>query len=394
MAYSAAIIGTGADPDDRDQTGYAMAYRHAPGYERLDDVELVACADIVRENALAFADTFDIPEGRVYEDYATMLTEVDIDIVSVCTPPSTHADIVVGCAESGAVDAIHCEKPMATTWGDCNRMVEACDREGVQLTIDHQRRFGGPFREAKRLLDEGTIGTLDRLECGELNLFDAGVHQFDLCRHMVDGGAAEWVLASIDYREENRWFGTHNETQAVANWRYDNGVTGLALMGEAAGLGADMVGCYLRLVGEEGAIEIGVPDGPSLRYRVDGQGWTTVDTGDTINGPDESLARAGVRKLFESIPLLDGDRFRPPTFYERAIAEAVAALDEGRQPAIAGELSLRATELAFASYESVRQRGRVDLPLDIEDHPLEAMVEDGVFQVEPDGERSAPTPES
>ena len=45
MTHRVAIIGTGPDPETRDRDGYAMAYRHAAGYQRLDSCSLVACAD-------------------------------------------------------------------------------------------------------------------------------------------------------------------------------------------------------------------------------------------------------------------------------------------------------------------------------------------------------------
>jgi len=396
MRYTAAIIGTGADPDETNRTGYAMAYRHAPGYKRHDDVELVACADLVRENAVAFADHFGIDRANVYEDYELLLEEVDVDVVSVCTPPATHTDIVVGAAASGAPAAIHCEKPMATTPGDCREMVSVCEREGVQLTIDHQRRFSEPFRRAKDIFEEGTIGDLKRVECGEVNFFDAGVHQFDLCGYYTDDAAPKWVLANVDYCRENRWFGTRNETHGVAHWQYDSGVDGVAFTGEDDGFGIDVVGCYLRLLGTDGVIELGVEDGPSLRYRVDGADWQSVDTGDSIHAPSPSIARAGAKKLLQHAPVVDESALSRPTFYERAIAEAIDALAEDRRPEICGTRSLRATELAFGVWESARRRGRVTFPLEIDDNPLDAMVETGVFEGGPDGNtgRRQPSPDS
>ncbi|WP_254545872.1 Gfo/Idh/MocA family protein [Halomarina pelagica] len=371
MGYRVAIIGTGANPEKKGRTGYAMAYRHAPGYQRLDDCELVACADIVRENAEAFADHFDIPPGNVFEDYEEMLRATEPDVVSVCVPPAIHAEIVVGCAESGVPRAIHCEKPMATTWGDCKRMLEACDDEGVQLTIDNQRRFGEPFREAKDLLADGTIGDLVRIEWAEDNLFDAGVHQFDLCRYYTDDAEAEWVLGGIDFREENVWFGAHNENHGFVQWKYENGVYGVAATGD----GKDVIGCYHRLVGTDGVIEMGVDGGPALRYRKDGGKWKTVSTGDSIHAPSYGKARAGAILLAERIPGVSARRFKETTFYERAIEEVVSALREDREPEISGRNALAGTELAFAAWESSRRRGRVDLPLDIEDNPLEALIE-------------------
>lgn len=385
MGYRIAIIGTGANPEEKDSSGYAMAYRHAPAYERLEDCEVVACADIVRENAEAFADHFDLPEGNVYEDYEVMLDEVDLDIVSVCVPPAIHADIVVGCAESGQLQAIHCEKPMATTWADCERMVEACEDASVQLTIDNQRRFGEPFREAKDLLDDGTIGELVRIEWAEDNLFDAGVHEFDLCRYYTDGADAEWVLAGVDTSEENVWFGTENEYQGISQWKYENGVFGLA----ATGPSMEMVGCYMRLIGGRGVIEMGVNDGPAIRYHTDGGDWRTVDTKDSIHKPDYSLVRAGLRKVAQNAPGLPDRMFDRPTFYERAIEEIVEALREGREPEISGRNALAGTELTFASWESARRQGRVDLPLDIEDNPLETLIENREDREEAETETGA-----
>ncbi|WP_254535365.1 Gfo/Idh/MocA family protein [Halomarina litorea] len=382
MGYTVAIIGTGADPEKKDRSGYAMAYRHAPGYLRLDDCELVACADIVRENAEAFADRFDIPEEHVFEDYEAMLREARPDIVSICVPPKFHADITVGCAESGIPKAVHCEKPMATTWADCKRMVEACERNDVQLTIDNQRRFGAPFREAKDLLDDGTVGDLVRIEWAEDNLFDAGVHEFDLCRYYTDDAHAEWVLAGVDTSEENVWFGSRNENHGLSQIKYTNGVYCLAATGDGMG----MIGCYMRLIGEDGVIELGVEDGPALRYRTDGSKWKTVSTKDTIHAPDYSLFQAGLRKVVKKAPFVSDRTMARPSFYERAIEEVVAALREDREPEISGRNALAGTELTYASWESARRRGRVDLPLDIEDNPL-----DTLFGDEDDSEGEAET---
>lgn len=374
MAMRAAIIGTGADPDESDRTGYAMAYRHAPGYQRLDGVELVACADIVRENAEAFADSFDIRSEHVYEDYEAMLEGAEPDVVSVCVPPAIHADIVVDCAESGVPLAVHCEKPMATTWEDCRRMVEVCDREGVQLSINHQRRFGAPFKRAKSLLDDGEIGDLDRIEFGEVNLSDAAVHQFDLAGYFTDWSPVEWVLAGADFSEENEWFGTRHEHQGLTQWYTESGVHGIASSGEEPGMGAEFVGCYMRLIGSDGTIELGVEDGPHLRYRADG-GWNAVDTGESIHRPQPGKLRMGLGKVAERAPLGDKHTFVPTSFVERAIEEVVGALREDREPVISGERSLYAAELPFASWESVRRRGRVSLPLEIDDNPLAELVE-------------------
>lgn len=138
---------------------------------------MVACADIGQQNADIFAERY--PGTKTYLDYQEMLATECLDIVSVCTWPHLHAPMTITVAQSG-VRAIHCEKPMATTWGDAKRMAQACVDHGVQLTIDHQRRFGEAFRKAKSLLDEGAIGDLVRLEASCGNLYIVKIDGFVL----------------------------------------------------------------------------------------------------------------------------------------------------------------------------------------------------------------------
>lgn len=372
MTYRVAVIGTGADPETRDSDGYAMAYRHASGYERLESCSLVACADIVRENAEAFAEHHDLGSDAVYEDHATMLSEVEPDVVSICVPPGIHADLAVDAAEAPSVDAVHCEKPMATTWADCRRMVDVSDREDVQLTIDHQRRLAEPVVRAKRLLDDGEIGDLVRLEWSEVNLFDAGSHLFDLCDLFVDGTRPEWALAGIDCAYDNRWFGALNETRAVAHWRYADGTVGFASTAEG---GDTLVDAYLRIVGEEGAIEIESDAGPALRVRADGD-WRAIDTDESVYGPSPSLPRAALGKITERIPRLNWPP-DSPTHYEQAVEHVIESLSDRTEPTFSGRRVLRGTELIFACWESARRRGRVKLPIDIDGNPLEEMYEAG-----------------
>ncbi|WP_318568035.1 Gfo/Idh/MocA family oxidoreductase [Salinigranum marinum] len=386
MTFSVAFIGTGPDPNNPSTDGFAMAYRHAPGYQRLNDCELIACADIVRENAAAFADAHGIPADRVYTDYREMLSAVEPDIVSVCTPPAVHAELVIGTARSGVVKAIHCEKPIALTWGDAREMARVCAAAGVQLTINHQKRFGTPVRRMKALVDRGTIGTVQRVEFGAETLSDMGTHFFDICSYLTDGSPAEWVLANVDYTEENVLFGTHNENQAVSQWRYENGVYGLASTGRAA----DFVGCQLRVVGSGGEIELGGDDAV-LRFRADSGDWTTVDTGlDGVHNPSPGRVRSFVTSIASRLSTGLADRLTTTTYEERAIEEVVTALREDRASELSVDAALVAEELIFASWESARRRGRVDLPLEIDDNPLESMVADGSLTVAP----ASPAPPS
>lgn len=347
------VIGTGKRKPRGDRFGYAMAYSHGAGYAALDSCELVACADIVEENARAFAEHFGF--DAVYLDYREMLEKERLDVVSICTWMHLHEQMVLDTCGSG-VRAIHCEKPMADTWGGAKRMAAAAEEAGVQLTFNHQRRYGEPFVMAKRMLEEGAIGELVRQECGAGNLYDTGTHFIDMFSFFQGEVPAKWVLGQIDYRTENLVFGSHNENQQVVLTEYENGVFGLIMTGVPDG--GRPVGCVNGLIGTQGVIEVGCADGPPIRYRLAGDTeWTAPDTG--------------------------GASIHGPHFIERAVADVVDCLLAGRKCQLDASNALIATEIIFGAYESSRRRGRVDFPLDIEDNPLAAMVESGELKLEP-----------
>jgi len=335
-AFRVGIIGCGRPRNTTGATGFGMSHWHARGYEESPDCQIVALADISEENARAFQSEHG--GERLYTDYHAMLARENLDIVSVCTWPHLHADMVIAAAEAGA-RAIHCEKPMAPTFGVATRMVAACDRHGVQLTFNHQRRFAAPFRRARELLKSGAIGDLRQLEMRCIDLFDWGTHWFDMCFFYNDETPAAWVLGQIDLRAGRTVFGLPLEGQGLSHFKFANEVHGLLVTGFEHGWEAQN-----RLVGEAGIIELGHQDGPPLRIWGKGQSdWATVD-------------------VAEDVPALG--------VVPRGILDLIDALKTGREPELSGHRALRATELSFATYESSRRRGRVDLPLAIDDSPL------------------------
>ncbi|WP_235853567.1 Gfo/Idh/MocA family protein [Halosimplex salinum] len=348
-SHDIAFIGTGDEADLKNPgpDGFAMNYYHAEGYERLDDCELVACADLEPERADAFAARFDVEE--TFEDYETMLAEAEPDIVSISVWPDIHADVVIDCARAPSVDAIHCEKPMDLTWGNSRLMAQVCDRRGVQLTFNHMRRFKPTWVEARERVQSGAIGDLERVELSPGNIYDGGTHMIDFATGVVGDVPAEWVIGQIDYREANQWFGAHNENQAHAHWRYENGVDAVI----STGVGSALVPADMRFVGSDGVLEVGPEEGDAdLRWRTDGDEWTaeTVEEGAWTDPIDD------------------------------AVAHVVDCLESGEEPSIGARNALNTTEIIFGVWESARRRGRVDFPLEIDDNPLEAMVEAGDLQ--------------
>lgn len=348
-AYRVGIIGCGRPWKSEGATGFGMAHRHALGYAASPHAQLVALADISRENAEAFQ--AEHGGEKIYEDYRQMLAEADLDIVSVCVWPHLHAPMVLAAAEAG-VRAIHCEKPIAPTFGEARRMVEICEKKGVQLTFNHQRRFAPPFRRARELLRAGAIGELQRIEgrCPDMN--DWGTHWFDMMHFYNDETPAEWVIGQIDASAIRTVFALPHETQGISHVRFQNGVEGLLITNAQRSPGPAN-----RLIGSDGILDVGVGEDVPLRllsgnFRSGTGGWQTVELDGTIH--DMNAVQQGV-------------------------VELVAALREGREPELSGRRALRAAELTHATYESSRRRGRVDLPLAIEDSALLAMLESGAI---------------
>ncbi|MBM3238935.1 Gfo/Idh/MocA family oxidoreductase [Candidatus Poribacteria bacterium] len=348
--FKVGFIGTGKKQRPSNM-GYAMAYQHATAYAKLDNCEMVACADIAPENVEEFAKTNNIP--HIYLNHHEMLEKEDLDIVSVCVWPHLHKEMVIACALAG-IRAVHCEKPMAYTWGDSRLMAQECERRRVQLTFNHQRRFGKPFRTARELLKAGEIGELVRLEgaCGDI--YDGGTHFVDMFGFYNDEAPAAWIIAQIDCRSEQRAFGALLETQGIFYWQYQNGV--YALM--ATGSGSEGIGVLNRLIGTEGVIEVGAPDNVVLRIKRCGSAsWENINCGN--------------------------ENLHGPGYIDRAIADLVDALETGREPELSARKALNATEIIFAGYESSRRRARVDLPLTISDNPLVVLFERGELHAKP-----------
>src|SRR5690554_4047691 len=113
--------------------------KHMPSLSKLSNVKMVAFCDLVVDRAQEAAKQYGTEDARVYEDYRELLEDDSIEVVHVCTPNRSHADISIAAMEAGK--HVMCEKPMAKTAADARRMVEAAGRTGMKLTIGYQNRF-------------------------------------------------------------------------------------------------------------------------------------------------------------------------------------------------------------------------------------------------------------
>jgi UDP-N-acetylglucosamine 3-dehydrogenase len=327
--YRVGIIGCGRPWKSAGASGFGMSNYHAQGYTASPDAAIVALADINLDNARAFQAAHG--GEQIYADYREMLARERLDIVSISTWPHLHAPMVIAAAEAG-VRAIHCEKPMAPSYADALRMVEACEASGAQLTFNHQRRFAAPFIAARELLRSGAIGSLERLEGTCDNLFDWGTHWFDMFGFYNHEAAASWVIGQVDWRDGATIFGVTVEGQAISHFAYANGVEGLLITGRGATRRLTN-----RLVGSDGVIDLALGGALRVRGRGDAE-WREVPV---QSGEGESLGET----------------------VGRGVLDLIDALKTGREPELSGRRALRASELIFGTYESARRGGRVDLPL-------------------------------
>lgn len=358
--FRVAVIGAGRPRGQSGATGFGMSHAHAKGYTATGRCRLAAVADLVEANAQAFAAEHGDAATETFTDYHAMLRTVRPDIVSVCTWPGLHAEMVIAAAEAG-VRAIHCEKPMAPTWGEARRMTDACRRTGTQLTFNHQRRFEAQYRTARRLVSEGAIGDLIQVELACPNFFDWGTHWFDMLFFYAGDRPASWIIAQTDTQTVSTVYGVEMENQGLALVGFEDGLRGLLTTGDTIPDGPPRedgvqgsraaLGAMQRLIGTGGVIEVGVRGSYNAKIRVlngDGAGWREPE----LAGADsfEDAIGAGV-------------------------ADLVACLESGAEPELSSVKALRGTELIFAAYESSRRRARVSLPLEgVDGNPLHEMI--------------------
>jgi len=189
--------------------GSEMPHSHASAYDFLPETEVVGVCDLVQDRIDSFQqDWKDVwPEVKGFTDYKEMLAELRPDLLSVVTSDNRHADIVVHAAENG-IKGIFCEKPIATCLADADRMIEAVERNGVPMTVNHTRRWRPIYRQVNAEIAKGTIGELKRIVLSlggpRALLFRNGTHVIDTLVWFA-GAEPEWVFAELDEGYEDYW---------------------------------------------------------------------------------------------------------------------------------------------------------------------------------------------
>jgi predicted dehydrogenase len=206
--------------------------KHLPALSRIEQVELTAFCDIIEDKAAKASEKYGAPGAKVYSDYQKLLGDAQVDVVHVCTPNKSHADISIAALESGC--HVMSEKPMAKTAADARRMVEAQKKTGKKLTVGYNNRFRPDSQTLKKVIDGGALGEiyfarahairrravptwgvfLNEEEQGGGPLIDIGTHALDLTLWMMNNYEVKYVVGNAYHKLSSR----ENAANAWGPW--------------------------------------------------------------------------------------------------------------------------------------------------------------------------------
>ena len=188
--------------------------KHMPSIKAIDVSDMVAFCDLIPERAEKAAKEYGVPGAKVYTDYKELLADPEIDVVHVCTPNRSHAEISIDALHAGK--HVMCEKPMAKSAADARRMVEAAKETGKKLTIGYQHRHKASAQYVKSVIDRGDLGEmyyaeafavrrrgtpnwgvfLNEYEQGGGPLIDIGTHSLDLTLYLLNNYKPRMVVGT------------------------------------------------------------------------------------------------------------------------------------------------------------------------------------------------------
>ncbi len=187
----------------------------------------------VAESEFAGIQTFTSPTA--------MLKESDVNLITIITPHNTHAKLASQCLNAGR--HVVCEKPLAITTAECDRMIVAAKKNKLVLTTYHNRHWDGCILQAVKKIASGAIGDVIRVEAhmgaygkprdwwrasksisGGI-LYDWGVHLLEYSLQLIDSDITEVSGFSHNgfWGPKTAWKKDGNEDEGFAVVRFRNG---------------------------------------------------------------------------------------------------------------------------------------------------------------------------
>lgn len=257
--------------------------RVAPALRDSPLCELVAVSRARAELAESFAREFGVP--RWSSDWHDFLMDYEIDAIYVATPVHLHAEQTIAAAERGK--HVLCEKPMALSVADCDRMIAACRGNDVKLGIAYYRHFYPVVRRVKELVNSGELGVPVVAQINAFEWFDVAASdpRAWLIRRELSGGGPMFdfgchrieVLLDIfrDVRDvkatlANTFFDREVEDTATAVFQFERGTCGSLTVTHAAREPQDTFNLFCSQgsihipVLNEGTMRVLTPDGERI----------------------------------------------------------------------------------------------------------------------------------
>lgn len=311
----------------------------APAIGKLDDARLVTVVSRDQGRADEFAARHGAARGTT--SYDELLADPDVDVVYIGTPNALHAEQAIAAARAGK--HVFCDKPLATSVEEAERVLEACREAGAKLGINFQTRHHEGFAEARRLLADGAIGDVlvaqlevsagaaplkgwrtDPELAGLGSINNIGVHAYDLLRYLLGAEVAEVVtLTDVSTSDDL-------ETTSLALFRFGNGTLAYVNANQTTPNFQPDIDLY----GTKGRI-VGV--GITRPFREGGELRVLTEDGETVT------------------PSQTKDAF------DRSVAAFHAAVRDDTEPNASGLDGLRSVQLTDAMARSARERRVIEL---------------------------------
>jgi len=340
--YKAAIVGCGS-----------IGQAHMQGYERLNNVDVVAVVDPLEPARKMYMDEYGIPNG--YETIAEMLEKSEPDIVSVCVWHLLHDSVTAEVAIGPSVKGIICEKPMAIGMGRADAMVDVCEANQVKLAISHQRRFTPGWEKAKELVESGAIGIPLRADLRvKEGLANWGTHSIDGARYILGDPIAEWVMGAVE-RRTNKYERNTAIEDACMGLIHFGGSLQFFIQSDLWDRNCDAGKFFIR--GTEGMLH--VTETVLKMFNASTRGWESIDLG-----------------------LKEGDQAIGGNTNAAQTKELIEWIEGGPESRGSGRIARDTVEVMMAMYESARRNVVVTLPLQEKGYPLECMISEGKLPLE------------
>jgi predicted dehydrogenase len=218
MVYRAALLGCGKIGSEfSDDPKVRWIHSHAAAYAHCSATDLVAVCDTDPDKVARCAERWCVAQR--FTDPRELLVAAHPEIVSVCTPDSSHFGLIRAAIDTPGVRAVLAEKPLALCSADASELVRLAAGRGVLLAVNYTRRYCERHAQFRDWVRSGGIGEMQSVTgYYTKGLLHNGTHWIDLARFFM--GDVAWVWGS-DVRHE-----PGGDPTLDAFFRFDSGAGG------------------------------------------------------------------------------------------------------------------------------------------------------------------------